>query len=87
MVAVAGASRSVYVSHPKEFADVIESAARAVSKCLGLRKESHPQLQMNLYLEEVTFRWLSSPPQIRFEATAASNQNRDHKGGNNENTP
>jgi pimeloyl-ACP methyl ester carboxylesterase len=30
-VEVAGASRSVYVSHPKEVADVIESAARAVS--------------------------------------------------------
>jgi pimeloyl-ACP methyl ester carboxylesterase len=29
---VAGASHSVYVSHPKEVADVIESAARAVSK-------------------------------------------------------
>src|ERR1700692_4183139 len=28
----AGASHSVYVSHPKEVADVIESAARAVSK-------------------------------------------------------
>ncbi len=32
MVEVAGASHSVYVSHPKEVADVIESAARAVSK-------------------------------------------------------
>jgi pimeloyl-ACP methyl ester carboxylesterase len=31
-VEVAGASHSVYVSHPKEVADVIESAARAVSK-------------------------------------------------------
>jgi Bacterial regulatory helix-turn-helix protein, lysR family len=31
-VEVAGASRSVYVSHPKQVADVIESAARAVSK-------------------------------------------------------
>src|ERR1700691_3383188 len=31
-VEVAGASHSVYVSHPKEIADVIESAARAVSK-------------------------------------------------------
>jgi hypothetical protein len=41
---VAGASHSVYVSHPKEVADVIESAARAVSKQLGLRKESpHPE--------------------------------------------
>jgi pimeloyl-ACP methyl ester carboxylesterase len=30
-VEVAGASHSVYVSHPKEVADVIESAARAVS--------------------------------------------------------
>jgi pimeloyl-ACP methyl ester carboxylesterase len=29
---VAGASHSVYVSHPKEVADVIESATRAVSK-------------------------------------------------------
>src|ERR1700723_1738944 len=29
---VAGASHCVYVSHPKEVADVIESAARAVSK-------------------------------------------------------
>jgi pimeloyl-ACP methyl ester carboxylesterase len=29
---VAGASHSVYVSHPKEVADVIESAARGVSK-------------------------------------------------------
>ena len=29
---VAGASHSVYVSHPKEVADVIESAAHAVSK-------------------------------------------------------
>jgi pimeloyl-ACP methyl ester carboxylesterase len=29
---VAGASHSVYVSHPKEVADVIESAAREVSK-------------------------------------------------------
>ena len=29
---VAGASHSVYVSHPKEVADLIESAARAVSK-------------------------------------------------------
>src|ERR1700677_660964 len=29
---VAGASHSVYVSHPKEVADVIESAARALSK-------------------------------------------------------
>jgi pimeloyl-ACP methyl ester carboxylesterase len=28
----AGASRSIYVSHPKEVADVIESAAHAVSK-------------------------------------------------------
>ncbi len=32
MVEVAGASHSVYVSHPREVADVIESAARAVSK-------------------------------------------------------
>jgi pimeloyl-ACP methyl ester carboxylesterase len=32
MVEVAGASHSVYVSHPKEVADVIESAACAVSK-------------------------------------------------------
>jgi pimeloyl-ACP methyl ester carboxylesterase len=31
-VEVAGASHSVYVSHPKEVADVIESAARSVSK-------------------------------------------------------
>jgi pimeloyl-ACP methyl ester carboxylesterase len=31
-VEVAGASHSVYVSHPKEVADVIESASRAVSK-------------------------------------------------------
>src|ERR1700742_4300778 len=31
-VEVAGASHSVFVSHPKEVADVIESAARAVSK-------------------------------------------------------
>jgi pimeloyl-ACP methyl ester carboxylesterase len=30
-VEVAGASHSVYVSHPKEVADIIESAARAVS--------------------------------------------------------
>src|SRR3982075_4234287 len=29
---VAGASHSVYVSHPKEVADLVESAARAVSK-------------------------------------------------------
>src|SRR3984893_2237289 len=32
IVEVAGASHSVYVSHPKEVADVIESAARAVSR-------------------------------------------------------
>jgi pimeloyl-ACP methyl ester carboxylesterase len=32
MVEVAGASHSVYMSHPKEVADLIESAARAVSK-------------------------------------------------------
>jgi pimeloyl-ACP methyl ester carboxylesterase len=32
VVEVAGASHSVYVSHPREVADVIESAARAVSK-------------------------------------------------------
>ena len=32
MVEVAGASHSVYVSHPKEVADVIETAARAVSR-------------------------------------------------------
>jgi pimeloyl-ACP methyl ester carboxylesterase len=31
-VEVAGASHSVYISHPKEVADVIESAARAVSR-------------------------------------------------------
>src|SRR6476660_2784442 len=31
-IEVAGASHAVYVSHPKELADVIESAARAVSK-------------------------------------------------------
>ena len=31
-IEVAGASHSVYVSHPKEVADVIECAARAVSK-------------------------------------------------------
>jgi pimeloyl-ACP methyl ester carboxylesterase len=31
-VEVAGASHAVYVSHPREVADVIESAARAVSK-------------------------------------------------------
>src|SRR6204780_5504859 len=31
-VEVAGASHSVYVSHPKEVAELIESAARAVSK-------------------------------------------------------
>jgi pimeloyl-ACP methyl ester carboxylesterase len=31
-VEVAGASHSVYVSHPKDVADVIESAARAASK-------------------------------------------------------
>jgi pimeloyl-ACP methyl ester carboxylesterase len=31
-VEVAGANHSVYVSHPKEVADVIKSAARAVSK-------------------------------------------------------
>src|SRR5882762_8514126 len=31
-VEVAGASHSVYVSHPREVADAIESAARAVSK-------------------------------------------------------
>src|SRR5512133_3876115 len=33
-VEVAGASHSVYISHPKEVADVIESAARAVSSSL-----------------------------------------------------
>jgi pimeloyl-ACP methyl ester carboxylesterase len=32
MVEIAGASHSVYVSHPKEVADVIESAALATSK-------------------------------------------------------
>jgi len=32
MVEVAGASHAVYVSHPKEVADIIEGAARAVSK-------------------------------------------------------
>jgi pimeloyl-ACP methyl ester carboxylesterase len=32
MVEIAGASHSVYVSHPKDVADVIESAARAASK-------------------------------------------------------
>jgi pimeloyl-ACP methyl ester carboxylesterase len=32
MVEVAGASHSVYVSHPKEVADVIERAAGVVSK-------------------------------------------------------
>src|ERR1700741_807573 len=32
MIEVAGASHSVYVSHPKEVADLIESAARAISK-------------------------------------------------------
>jgi len=31
-VEVAGASHCVYASHPKQVADVIESAARAVSK-------------------------------------------------------
>jgi pimeloyl-ACP methyl ester carboxylesterase len=31
-VEVAGASHSVNVSHPKEVADVVETAARAVSK-------------------------------------------------------
>jgi pimeloyl-ACP methyl ester carboxylesterase len=31
-IEVAGASHSVYVSHPKEVADLIESAARSVSK-------------------------------------------------------
>ena len=31
-VEVAGASHCVYVSHPKQVADVLESAARAVSK-------------------------------------------------------
>jgi pimeloyl-ACP methyl ester carboxylesterase len=31
-VEVAGASHSVYISHPQEVADVIETAARAVSK-------------------------------------------------------
>ena len=31
-IEIAGASHAVYVSHPKEVADVIESAARAVSK-------------------------------------------------------
>jgi pimeloyl-ACP methyl ester carboxylesterase len=31
-VEVVGASHAVYISHPKEVADVIESAARAVSK-------------------------------------------------------
>ena len=31
-IEVAGASHCVYISHPKEVADVIESAARAVSK-------------------------------------------------------
>jgi pimeloyl-ACP methyl ester carboxylesterase len=31
-IEVAGASHSVYVTHPKEVADVIESAARSVSK-------------------------------------------------------
>ena len=31
-IQIAGASHSVYVSHPREIADVIESAARAVSK-------------------------------------------------------
>ena len=31
-VEVAGASHSVYVSHPKEVADVIEEAAHAISK-------------------------------------------------------
>jgi pimeloyl-ACP methyl ester carboxylesterase len=32
MLEVAGASHAVYVSHPKEVADVIESAARVVAK-------------------------------------------------------
>jgi pimeloyl-ACP methyl ester carboxylesterase len=31
-VEVAGASHAVYMSHPKEVADIIESAARTVSK-------------------------------------------------------
>jgi pimeloyl-ACP methyl ester carboxylesterase len=34
-VEVGGASHAVYVSHPKEVADVIESAARAVSTTQG----------------------------------------------------
>ena len=32
MVEVAGASHAVYVSHPKEVADLIESAAREISE-------------------------------------------------------
>jgi pimeloyl-ACP methyl ester carboxylesterase len=32
VVEIAGASHSVYVSHPREVAEAIESAARAVSK-------------------------------------------------------
>jgi hypothetical protein len=46
MVEVARASHSVYVSHPKEVADVTENAARAVSKQLGLRMEFPYQSKM-----------------------------------------
>jgi pimeloyl-ACP methyl ester carboxylesterase len=37
VVEIEGASHSVYVSHPKEVADVIESAARAASKWTSTR--------------------------------------------------
>ena len=48
-VEVAGASHSVYISHPEEVADVIESAAAAVSDQLVLRKEClHPEDNVKL---------------------------------------
>jgi hypothetical protein len=50
-VEVAGAGHAIYVSHPKDVADVIESAAREVSKQLGFRKEFSPEKDQVALLE------------------------------------
>ena len=47
-VEIAGASHSVYVSHPKEVADVIEGAARAVSASTHIFKRRPHEIGLEM---------------------------------------
>ena len=73
MVEVAGASHSVYVSHPRKHVRSRNSSDSARSLHPGLQK-------WGLYLDEDAFRQLSSPPVINFKATCREQQEQGTQG-------